>query len=145
MGGGMFAFAEIRNVEAARSNPETVLSLSAEDAAAAKEAEKNAKEYAELTAKPTVTEGTVLYACPGGSAFAISYGGDGGRAALTLNGDTFALDPVYVAEGAQFSDGHYTFRTQGEMAAIVLGDDVVYDSCRVTHDAAVTHSANAGN
>ena len=137
LGGGMFAFAQIRNVEAAKANPEMIIPLSAEEVAAA-------KEYQQLEAKPTITAGTVLYSCPDGHAFAVTYGGAGGRAALTLDGYTMMLDPVYVAEGAQFTDGQYSFRTQGELAAIVLGDDVVHESCRVSHEATAAHAANEG-
>ena len=134
LGLGLFAFTYFRDAEAARANPETVLSLSPEELAAQ-------KEDAELEAKPTVASGTVIYACADGHAFAVTYSPERGRAALTLDGDTIMMDAVYVSDGVQFTDGQYSFRAQGEVAAIVLGDDVLHESCHVRHEAQAANTA----
>jgi membrane-bound inhibitor of C-type lysozyme len=136
LGGGMFAFAAIRDVEAARDNPETVIALDGEEAATADPA---------LLQKPTPTKGTVLYACPGGRAFAVSFDQPGGRATMTLKGDRIVMDPVFVAVGAQFTDGIYTFRASGEMAAVVLGGNVLFDGCRISHQSDVAQASAGGS
>jgi len=137
LGVGAFAFGYIRNVEAARANPEAVISLENVEAARA-EAEA-------LAQKPTPGKGTVVYACPHGQAFAVSYGAGGGRAELTIAGDTVMLESVFVADGVQFTDMHYTFRAQGDLGAVMLGDDPFLENCHVSHEAATMRAAEAGN
>jgi membrane-bound inhibitor of C-type lysozyme len=133
LGGGMFALSYFRDAEAARANPETVIDL--EGARAQSEAEA-------LMQAPTITKGTVLYACPDGHAFAITYGAPGGRATLVIDGDSVLLEPIYVASGAQFTDGHYTFRVEGDLAALVLGEEVIQENCRVSHEATAAAAAS---
>jgi len=132
--GGLVAFAYVHQSEA-RLNPETVVTLDADPGA-----DENQVALMKL---PTPVTGTVLYACPDGRAFAMSYGAEDGTAALTLDGETTNLKPVKADAGTQYSDGFVTVHAEGELAAVLIGDQSAHDNCRVVHEASYQLNASA--
>lgn len=143
-------FVVVREYLAARAHPETVVALAQDDAAAkaeqeaAKAAQDIVQEQETLLAKPTMANGTVIYACEEGKAFAVKYGESGGDAEITFNGGSSRLQPVFVAEGVQFSDGFVTLRSQGEMAAVAIGETIAFADCKVDHAATKSYAAKDG-
>jgi membrane-bound inhibitor of C-type lysozyme len=85
---------------------------------------------AAAASKPTPSKGTVLYACADGRAFGVEYGKPGGVAEITINGGTSKLDPVFVAEGAEYSDGVLTLVTKGDVAEVHFGEETAYGDCQ---------------
>ena len=86
-------------------------------------------EFIAATDKPTPTRGTIVYACADGRAFGVEYGKPGGSAELTIEGGTSRLDPVFVADGAEYSDGVLTLVAKGDVAWVHFGEDMAYGDC----------------
>ncbi|QCR36267.1 MliC family protein [Nissabacter sp. SGAir0207] len=51
---------------------------------------------------------------------------------LLLDGEQLHLTQVEAASGARYSDGRYTFWSQGARALVQRGDDVIINDCVVS-------------
>jgi membrane-bound inhibitor of C-type lysozyme len=117
---GAFAFGEYRGTAA------DVVTVPLNDAATAADPQLVA---GQAMGKPTPTKGDVVYGCQDGRAIGVSYGKAQGSAELSMNGSTSRLDPVFVADGAEWSDGVLTLFAKGEFAEVFFGGQSTSGTC----------------
>jgi membrane-bound inhibitor of C-type lysozyme len=79
--------------------------------------------------RPVPKTGSILYGCENGRAFGVEYGKNNGAAELTMNDGTSRLDPVFVAEGAEWSDGTLTLMIKGDFAEVFFAGQSASGTC----------------
>jgi membrane-bound inhibitor of C-type lysozyme len=78
---------------------------------------------------PAPKMGSILYGCENGRAFGVEYGKTNGAAELTMNDGTSRLEPVFVADGAEWSDGTLTLMTKGDFAEVFFAGQSTSGTC----------------